>query len=161
MDANTIEQIKEYDISEYYLALKKIQMFYDYIEEEIYFHEIDYILQVTNSFLSVTKTYELLINDDILFHKTKNNLIYFVMTDSTIGRYNLETRDTVYGKQICSDIAKVIAFYAREDEKLLIVCSYPFKTELILSKFGNNAPRKFRCYYLKLKKWSSPQMDKY
>ena len=89
MDANTIEQIKEYDISEYYLALKKIQMivtryeiiiqdgsdttyrfnfdleetlslscgqscfknamFYDYIEEEIYFHEIDYILQVTVS----------------------------------------------------------------------------------------------------------------
>ena len=42
---------------------------------------------------------------------------------------------------MCSAKEKVIAFYAREDDTLLTVCSYPAKTELLLRYNGNNDQR--------------------
>ena len=59
---------------------------------------------------------------------------------------------------MCSAKEKVIAFYAREDDTLLTVCSYPAKTELLLRYTGNIDQRekkiqKFHCYS-KSNSWS-------
>ena len=81
------------------------------------------------------------INDDILLHKTANNFIYFVMTDSTIGKYDVRKDEYELLSKVCSAWAKLVAFYASEDESLLIVCTYltPNSTsEIKLSNYGNN-----------------------
>ena len=94
--------------------------FYDYSKDEILNYDTEYyIIKVYNSLFSLMKSHGVKIDDYILFHKTANNFIYFVMTDSTIGKYDISKDEYELGSKVCRAGAKVVAFYANEDESLL------------------------------------------
>jgi hypothetical protein len=128
-------------------------IFYDDVEEEILVHVIGAVITVYRSLILFSTGYITEIDDDILFHKTSNNFIYFVMTDSTIGKYDIlkdnhygndNIQDYELGSKVCSDGAKVVAFYAHEDESLITVCTYLNRNStsvIILSNYGNNYQR--------------------
>ena len=126
-------------------------IFYDFNEDNILIHEKGTVMVVLTS-KDKLESFYFRINDDILFHKTANDFIYFVMTDSTIGKFDIVEKKFELQSKVCSDGAKVVAFHAHEDETLLTVCTYSATnatTEIIVSSYASvtNYKRKFVLSY--------------
>jgi hypothetical protein len=135
------------DIYCYYCAYGAI--FYDDIEDKILITDKNYILEYMFSY--ITQVYNLQIDDDILFYKTANYFIYFIMTNGTIGKYDMTKREYELSSKMCSNGTKVVAFQAHEDDTLLTVCTMEATTEIILSKYGKTNSRKTLVFDQKIK----------
>ena len=63
------------------------------------------------------------------------------MADSTIGKYDIKIKKYELRNKFFSIGAKVVAFYAHQDESFITVCSYVTRnssSEIVLSNFRNN-----------------------
>jgi hypothetical protein len=116
-------------------------IFYDHTTDEILLDIFSYSIQAYTFDIDFRREYSINLNDDILFYKTVN-FIYFIMTNSTIGKYDILDEEYELSSQMCSAGAKVITFQANEDETLLAVCTQNSTTEIILSNYRDEKPTK-------------------
>jgi hypothetical protein len=119
-------------------------IFYYGVKNEILIHTIGEAIYVYDSFFYKDFYFSFDINDDVLFHRADFNFIFFVKSDSTIGKLDIWKEKYELRSKVCSVGARVVAFYAHKDESLMTVCTYSNQnstSEIILSNYGNTNRR--------------------